>query len=166
MFVICIKILWRRIIKYQIMYLSAGDIIYKRVLSQSINEFSSSRKYYFGVEWSRCDHVTSAGAHAGDKTLTWRPDELLICHKYIFDNVFVNTIDLRLHGLNLLIFSVIGFPSLHSIEFHHFPTLVLLSGVGKTHTHTDLVFIDQQSVRKRSLHQMDTVNAKKRWTTI
>jgi hypothetical protein len=30
----------------------------------------------------------------------------------------------------------------------------------------DLVLIDQQSVGKRSLHLMDTVNAKKRWTTI
>jgi hypothetical protein len=30
----------------------------------------------------------------------------------------------------------------------------------------DLILIDQQSVGKRSLHQMDTVNAKKRWTTI
>jgi hypothetical protein len=30
----------------------------------------------------------------------------------------------------------------------------------------DLVLIDQQSVEKRSLHLMDTVNAKKRWTTI
>jgi hypothetical protein len=29
-----------------------------------------------------------------------------------------------------------------------------------------LVLIDQQSVGKRSLHLMDTVNAKKRWTTI
>jgi hypothetical protein len=31
---------------------------------------------------------------------------------------------------------------------------------------TDLVLIDQQSVGKRSLHLMNTVNAKKRWTTI
>jgi hypothetical protein len=30
----------------------------------------------------------------------------------------------------------------------------------------DLVLIDQQSVGKRCLHLMDTVNAKKRWTTI
>jgi hypothetical protein len=30
----------------------------------------------------------------------------------------------------------------------------------------DLVLIDQQSVGKRSLHLMDSVNAKKRWTTI
>jgi hypothetical protein len=30
----------------------------------------------------------------------------------------------------------------------------------------DLVLIDQQSVGKRSLYLMDTVNAKKRWTTI
>jgi hypothetical protein len=30
----------------------------------------------------------------------------------------------------------------------------------------DLVLIDQQSVGKRSLHLKDTVNAKKRWTTI
>jgi hypothetical protein len=30
----------------------------------------------------------------------------------------------------------------------------------------DLVLIGQQSVRKRSLHLMDTFNAKKRWTTI
>jgi hypothetical protein len=30
----------------------------------------------------------------------------------------------------------------------------------------DLVLIDQQSVGKRSLHLMDTVNAEKRWTTI
>jgi hypothetical protein len=30
----------------------------------------------------------------------------------------------------------------------------------------DLVLIDQQSVGKRSLHLMKTVNAKKRWTTI
>jgi hypothetical protein len=30
----------------------------------------------------------------------------------------------------------------------------------------DLVLINQQSVGKRSLHLMDTVNAKKRWTTI
>jgi hypothetical protein len=30
----------------------------------------------------------------------------------------------------------------------------------------DLVLIDQQIVGKRSLHLMDTVNAKKRWTTI
>jgi hypothetical protein len=30
----------------------------------------------------------------------------------------------------------------------------------------DLVLIDQQSVGKRSLHLIDTVNAKKRWTTI
>jgi hypothetical protein len=30
----------------------------------------------------------------------------------------------------------------------------------------DLVLIDQQSVGKRSPHLMDTVNAKKRWTTI
>jgi hypothetical protein len=30
----------------------------------------------------------------------------------------------------------------------------------------DLVLIDQQSVRKRSLHLIDTVDAKKRWTTI
>jgi hypothetical protein len=29
-----------------------------------------------------------------------------------------------------------------------------------------LVLIDQQSVGKRTLHLMDTVNAKKRWTTI
>jgi hypothetical protein len=29
----------------------------------------------------------------------------------------------------------------------------------------DLVLIDQQSVGKRSLHLMDTVNAKKRWAT-
>jgi hypothetical protein len=29
----------------------------------------------------------------------------------------------------------------------------------------DLVLIDQQSVGQRSLHLMDTVNAKKRWTT-
>jgi hypothetical protein len=34
--------------------------------------------------------------------------------------------------------------------------------IGKT---IDLVLIDQQSVGKRSLHLMDTVNAKKRWTT-
>jgi hypothetical protein len=30
----------------------------------------------------------------------------------------------------------------------------------------DLVIIDQQSVEKRSLHLMDTVNAIKRWTTV
>jgi hypothetical protein len=30
----------------------------------------------------------------------------------------------------------------------------------------DLVLVDQQNVGKRSLHRMDTVNAKKRWTTI
>jgi hypothetical protein len=30
----------------------------------------------------------------------------------------------------------------------------------------DLVFIDQQSEGNRSLHLMDTVDAKKRWTTI
>jgi hypothetical protein len=30
----------------------------------------------------------------------------------------------------------------------------------------DLVLIAQQSVGKRSLHMVDTVNAKKRWTTI
>jgi hypothetical protein len=30
----------------------------------------------------------------------------------------------------------------------------------------NLVLIDQQSVGKRSLRLMDTVNAKKRWTTI
>jgi hypothetical protein len=30
----------------------------------------------------------------------------------------------------------------------------------------DLVLTDQQSVGKRSLYLMDTVNAKKRWTTI
>jgi hypothetical protein len=30
----------------------------------------------------------------------------------------------------------------------------------------DLVLIGQQTVEKRSLHLMDTVNAKKRWTTI
>jgi hypothetical protein len=30
----------------------------------------------------------------------------------------------------------------------------------------DLVLIDQQSVGQKSLHLMDTVNAKKRWTTI
>jgi hypothetical protein len=30
----------------------------------------------------------------------------------------------------------------------------------------DLVLIDQQSVGKRSLPLMDTINAKKRWTTI
>jgi hypothetical protein len=30
----------------------------------------------------------------------------------------------------------------------------------------DLVLKDQQSVGKKSLHLMDTVNAKKRWTTI
>jgi hypothetical protein len=30
----------------------------------------------------------------------------------------------------------------------------------------DLVLIDKQCVGKRSLHLMDTVNAKKRWTTI
>jgi hypothetical protein len=30
----------------------------------------------------------------------------------------------------------------------------------------DLVLIDQQSARKRSLLLMDIVNAKKRWTTI
>jgi hypothetical protein len=30
----------------------------------------------------------------------------------------------------------------------------------------DLVLTDQQSLVKRSLHLMDTVNAKKRWTTI
>jgi hypothetical protein len=30
----------------------------------------------------------------------------------------------------------------------------------------DLVLIDQQSVGKRSLRLMDTVNAKKRWMTI
>jgi hypothetical protein len=33
-------------------------------------------------------------------------------------------------------------------------------------TTIDLVLIDQQSVGKRSLHLMDTVSAKKRWTTI
>jgi hypothetical protein len=30
----------------------------------------------------------------------------------------------------------------------------------------DLVLLNQQSVRKTSFHLMDTVNAKKRWTTI
>jgi hypothetical protein len=30
----------------------------------------------------------------------------------------------------------------------------------------DLVLIDQQSVGKISIHLMDTVNAKKRWTSI
>jgi hypothetical protein len=30
----------------------------------------------------------------------------------------------------------------------------------------ELVLIDQQSMGKRSLHLMDTVNAKKRWTTV
>jgi hypothetical protein len=30
----------------------------------------------------------------------------------------------------------------------------------------DLVLIEQQSVGKRSLHLMDNINAKKRWTTI
>jgi hypothetical protein len=30
----------------------------------------------------------------------------------------------------------------------------------------DLVLIDQQSVGKRGLHLMDSINAKKRWTTI
>jgi hypothetical protein len=29
-----------------------------------------------------------------------------------------------------------------------------------------MVLIDQQSMGKRNLHLMDTVNAKKRWTTI
>jgi hypothetical protein len=33
-------------------------------------------------------------------------------------------------------------------------------------SYLDLVLIDQQSVGKRSLHLVDTVNAKKRWTTI
>jgi hypothetical protein len=33
-------------------------------------------------------------------------------------------------------------------------------------TPIDLVIIDQHSVGKRSLHLMDTVNAKKGWTTI
>jgi hypothetical protein len=36
----------------------------------------------------------------------------------------------------------------------------------KTVETIDLVLIDQQSVGKRSLHLMDTVNAKKRWTPI
>jgi hypothetical protein len=35
----------------------------------------------------------------------------------------------------------------------------------KSVTTIDLVLIYQQSVGKRSLHLMDTVNAKKRWTT-
>jgi hypothetical protein len=34
------------------------------------------------------------------------------------------------------------------------------------HVVLDVVLIDQQSVGKRSLHLMDTVNAKKRWTII
>jgi hypothetical protein len=33
-------------------------------------------------------------------------------------------------------------------------------------SYIDLVLIDQQSMGKRSLHLMDTVNEKKRWTTI
>jgi hypothetical protein len=41
--------------------------------------------------------------------------------------------------------------------------MILRSGLKKT---IYLVLIDQQSVGKRSLHLMDTVNAKKRWTTI
>jgi hypothetical protein len=34
------------------------------------------------------------------------------------------------------------------------------------HTSVDLVFVDQKCVGKRSLHLMDTVNAKQRWTTV
>jgi hypothetical protein len=34
-----------------------------------------------------------------------------------------------------------------------------------SHKALDLVLIDQQSVGKRSFHLIDTVNAKKRWTT-
>jgi hypothetical protein len=37
---------------------------------------------------------------------------------------------------------------------------------GNTREAIDLVLIDQQSVGKRSLRLMDTVNAIKRWTTI
>jgi hypothetical protein len=40
---------------------------------------------------------------------------------------------------------------------------VIITFVCKT---IDLVSIDQQRVGKRSRHLMDTVNAKKRWTTI
>jgi hypothetical protein len=40
-----------------------------------------------------------------------------------------------------------------------------ISGIA-TYSPIDLVLIDQQSVGKRSLHLMDTVIAKKRWTTI
>jgi hypothetical protein len=38
--------------------------------------------------------------------------------------------------------------------------------IGKKRFGIDLVIIDQQSLGKRSLHLMDTVNAKKRWTII
>jgi hypothetical protein len=40
-------------------------------------------------------------------------------------------------------------------------SLLLISDIS-----IDLVLIDQQSVGKKSLHLMDTVNAKKRWTNI
>jgi hypothetical protein len=47
------------------------------------------------------------------------------------------------------------------------PTVLVTSKTKDDNTTTiDLVLIDQQSVGKRSLHLMDTVNAKKRWTTI
>jgi hypothetical protein len=36
----------------------------------------------------------------------------------------------------------------------------------KSVTTIDLVLIDQQSLGKKSLHLLDTENAKKRWTTI
>jgi hypothetical protein len=39
-------------------------------------------------------------------------------------------------------------------------------GVTDIPSTTDLALIDKQSARKRSLHLMDTVNTKKRWTTI
>jgi hypothetical protein len=42
----------------------------------------------------------------------------------------------------------------------------LLLNLRPTEVRLYLVLIDQQSVGKRSLYLMDTVNAKKRWTTI
>jgi hypothetical protein len=44
--------------------------------------------------------------------------------------------------------------------------MVIIMKIIESRETIDLVLIDQQSVGERSLHLMDTVNAKKRWTTI
>jgi hypothetical protein len=116
----------------------------------------------------------------------------LIARKSLFSShllfIVVDAYDTKLHQFNtIIIIHTVGnletnkitadvsswIPAVNSERISHVPcfygrAIVFHTSVSDTSVilYVDLVLIHQQSVKKRSLHLIDTVNANNRWTTI